>query len=102
MDFKNIPQQSEKLIGRMTNAVEKTGKKVASEVSHLTNSNPEEVTEEAIQTAVDKAIDVLKIAEQKVREKNINSDTVTLEVGVNVVNIAQLKITTNVPGEDEQ
>ena len=100
MNLKNIPQQSEKLIGRVTDAVEKTGKKVASEVSNITNGKVEEVTEEAIQAAVDKAVDILQVAEDKVREKDINGERVTLEVSVGIVNVAHLKITTDVPGKD--
>ena len=100
MSLKNIPQQSEKFIGRVTDAVEKTGKKVASEVSNITNNKAEEVTEEAIQAAVDKAIDILQVAQDKVREKNINGERVTLEVGVGVVNVAHLKIITDVPGKN--
>ena len=100
MNLKNIPQQSEKLIGRVTDAVEKTGKKVASEVSNITNGKVEEVTEDAIQAAVDKAVDILQVAEDKVREKDINGERVTLEVSVGIVNVAHLKITTDVPGQD--
>ena len=99
MSLKKIPQQSEKFIGRVTDAVEKTGKKVASEVSNITSGKAEEVTEEAIQAAVDKAIDILQVAQDKVREKDINGERVTLEVGVGVVNVAHLKIITDVPGK---
>lgn len=101
MNLENIPQKSQELANRVTNAVEKTGKKVASEVSNITGNKAEEITEEAIQAAVDKAIDILQVASEKVREKDINGERVTLEVGVGVVNVAQLKITTDVPGKNE-
>lgn len=100
MNLENIPQKSQELANRVTNAVEKTGKKVASEVSNITGNKAEEVTEEAIQAAVDKAIDILQVASEKVREKDINGERVTLEVGVGVVNVAHLKITTDVPGKN--
>ena len=101
MSLKNIPQQSQELVNRVTNAVEKTGKKVASEVSNITSNKAEDITEEAIQAAVDKAVDILQVASQKVRAKDINGERVTLEVGVGVVNVAHLKITTDVPGKSE-
>lgn len=101
MNLENIPQKSQKLVNRVTNAVEKTGQKVAHQVSNITDGKAEEVTEEAIQAAVDRALDMLQIAERRVREKNINGERVTLEVSVGVVNIAHLKITTDVPGEEQ-
>ena len=101
MNLENIPQESQKLMNRVSNAVEQTGKQVAHQVSNITNDKAEEVTEEAIQTAVDQALDIIQIAGEKVREKNVNGERVTLEVGVGVVNVAHLKITTDVPGKEE-
>lgn len=100
MNLENIPQESQKLVDRVTNAVEQTGKKVAHQVSNIANDKAEEVTEEAIQTAVDQALDIIQIAGERVREKNMNGERVTLEVGVGVVNVAHLKITTDVPGKE--
>ncbi|EAZ92770.1 hypothetical protein [Crocosphaera chwakensis] len=102
MNLENIPQQSQKLMNNVANTVEKTGKKVAHQVSNIANDKAEEVTEEAIQTAVDQALDILQVAGEKVREKNLNGERVTLEVAVGVVNVAHLKITTDVPGKDKK
>ena len=88
-------------MNQVTDAVEKTGKKVASQVSNITDGKAEEITEEAIQTAVDQALDILQVAGKQVREKNVNGERVTLEVGIGVVNIAHLKITTDVAGKDD-
>ena len=98
--MKDISQGSKKIVNQVTDAVEKTGKKVASQVSNITDGKAEEITEDAIQAAVDQALDILQVAGQKVREKNINGERVTIEVGVGVVNVAHLKITTDVPGKD--
>lgn len=87
-------------MNQVTDAVEKTGKKVVNQVSNITDGKAEEITEDAIQTAVDQALDVLLVAGQRVREKKIDGERVTLEVGVGVVNVAHLKITTDVPGKD--
>ena len=43
---------------------------------------------------------MLQVAEKRVREKDINGERVTLEVGVGVVNVAHLRITTDVPGKN--
>ena len=101
MNLNDLPQQGQKIMNQVTNAVEKTGKKVASQVSNLTDST-EEVTEEAIQNAVDQALDMLQVAGERVRQKNINSERVTLEVAVGIVNVAHLKITTDVPPKAEK
>ena len=100
MNLNDLPQKSEKLINRVTGAVEKTSKKVVNKVSDLTDGKAEEVTQEAIEVAVDKAIDILQIAKQKVREKDIDGERVTLEVSVGIVNIAHLKITNDVTAKD--
>ena len=98
--MKDISQGSKRIMNQVTDAVEKTGKKVASQVSNITDGKAEEITEDAIQAAVNQALDILQVAGEKVREKNINSERVTIEVGVGVVNVAHLKIITDVPGKD--
>lgn len=96
MDLENIPQQSQKILDRVSNEVEKAGQKVANKVSHLAEGKGEEVTEEAIHTAIDQALNIIQVASEKVREKEINGERVTLEVGVQVLNVAHLKIITDV------
>lgn len=102
MNLEDIPQESQKLMNKVTDAVEKTGKKVVSEVSNITDGKTEEVTEKVIQGAVDRALDVIQVAGDRVREKNMNAERVTLEVDVEVINVVRLKITTDIPGSDEQ
>ena len=96
MNLNDIPQESKKLVNRVTGAVEKTSKKVVNKVSDLTEGKAEEVTEEAIEVAVNQAINILQVAKQKVREKNIDGERVTVEVSIGIVNIAHLKITNDV------
>lgn len=102
MNLDNLPKQSQKLMNQVTDAVEKTGKKVADQVANITDGKAEEVTEEAIKSAVDQALDILQVAGERVRAKNMNAERVTLEAGVGVVNVAHLKITTDVPGKGQQ
>ena len=100
MNLNDIPKESEKLINRVTGAVEKTSKKVVNKVSDLTDGKAEEVTEEAIEIAVDQAINILQIAKQKVREKDLDGEGVTVEVSIGIVNIAHLKITNDITSKD--
>ena len=101
----DITKKGGEIINQVTQAVEEAGKKVANQVSNLTEAKPKELTkkatEEAIQTAVDQAIDVLQVAGDKVREKGINTERVTLKAGVGIPNIAQLEISTDVPSKSE-
>ena len=101
MNLEDIPKQSRELVDSVANAVEKTGKQVATTVTNLTEGKAEEVTEEAIQASVDKALDVMQIAGERIREKNINGERVTLEIDVGILNVARLKIRTDIPGQNE-
>ena len=100
MNLDNIPEQSKEIMDKVANAVEKTGEKVATQVSNITDGKAEEVTSEAIQAAVDQAVDVLEVASKKVREKEINGERVTIHVAVGILNVAELRITTDVPGKE--
>lgn len=101
----DITKKGEEILNQVTHAVEKAGETVANQVSSLTEGQPEKLTEkaaeEAIQTAVDQAIDILQVAGDKVREKGINTERVTIKAGVGIPNIAQLEISTDVPSESE-
>ena len=100
MNLENIPQKSQKLMNQVTDAVEKTGKKVANQIANFTEGKAEEITKEAIQAAVSQGLDVLQVASKQVREKNINSERVTLQVGIEILNVVQLKMRTEVPEKD--
>ena len=102
MNPENLSQQSKKIMNQVTNAVEKTGKKVASQVSNITDGKVEELTEEAIQAAVDQALDMVEVATKKVQEREINGERVTLEISVGVVNVAHVKIITDVPEKNQR
>ena len=96
----DLSRQSEKIMSQVTNAVEKTGKKVANQVSNITNGKAEEITEDAIKAAVDQALNIIRIAGDKVRQEDLNAERVTLEASVGVVNVAHLKIIADVPGKE--
>lgn len=86
-------------MGKITDAVEQTGAKVAHQVSKVTDGKVEEITEEAIKTAVDQALDILEVAGEKVREKDMDAERVKLQVGVGVSGIAHLRITADIPND---
>ena len=102
MNPENLSQQSKKIMNQVTNAVEKTGKKVASQVSNITDGKAEELTEEAIQAAVDQALDMVEVATKKVQERELNGERVTIEISVGVVNVAHVKIITDVPEKNQR
>ncbi|MBE9064524.1 hypothetical protein [cf. Phormidesmis sp. LEGE 11477] len=101
----DIVQKGGEILSQVTSAVEEAGKEVVSQVSNLTEAQPKEAaekaTEEAIQAAVDQALDVLQIAGDQVREKGINTECVTLKASVGIPNVAQLEVSTDVPSKRE-
>lgn len=105
----DIIKKGEQVLNQVSRAVEKAGNEVVSQVSSLTESEPKEAAEEAaekateaaIKTAVDQALDVLQVAGDQVREKDINTERVTLKAGVGIPNVAQLEISTDVPSKSE-
>lgn len=101
MNLENVPEKSKEVLNSVTNAVEERGKQVIEKVSHLTEQKASEVTEEAIVVAVDQAIDVMQIASQRVREKDFPTEKVSLEVGVSIVSVINLKMQTDVPITEE-
>lgn len=97
MNLENVPEKSKEVLNSVTNAVEERGKQVIQKVSHLTEETASEATEEAIASAVDQAIDVMQVASQRVRERGFPTEKVSLEVGVSIVSIVDLKMKTDVP-----
>ena len=95
-------KDEDSVLNKITNAVERAGTEVVNQVSSLAEGQSAEVTEDAIQTAVDKALDVLRVAGDQVREKGMNAERVTLRAGVGIPNVAQLEISTDVPSKHEE
>ena len=94
-----ITKQGREVIDKVSNAVEKTGKQVAKSVSHLTGGRLEDVTEDVIQESVDKALDMLEVAGDQVRERGMDAERISIQVGVSVAGVAHLTLTSNVPAE---
>lgn len=97
MGIEGISQKGKNLVGKITDAVEKTGVEVAHQVSKMTDGKVEEITEEAIKTTVSQALKILKVAGEEVREKDIDAERVELQVGIGISGVAHLRITADVP-----
>ena len=102
----DIAKTGKEMMAKVTDTIESVGEEVASHMSNLTNGQvgemSEQATEEAIQTAVATALDVLEIAGDQVRDKGMNAERVTLKAGVGIPNVAQLEISTDVPSKKEE
>ena len=92
-----IAKQGREIVDTVTNVVEKTGKQMARGVSQLAGGRLEDVTEEVIQESVDKALDILKVAGDRVRAKGMESERVSLRVSLNIAGVAELTVANDVP-----
>jgi hypothetical protein len=101
MDLNDISQQSKKLAEDAIDNVKKKGKQVADNISEITQNKADDITEEAIITAVDKAIDAIKIASQRVKEKELIAENVSLEVSLQIAGVAELKMRAHIPTNSE-
>lgn len=97
MDLNNISQQSKKVAEDMIDNVKKKSKQVADNISEVTQNKAEDISEEAIIAAVDKAIDIVQIASQRVKEKELIAENVSLEVSLKIAGVAELKMRAHVP-----
>lgn len=73
-------------------------------IEQLTSNAQEaasEITTEAIIAAVDRAINVIQIASQEVRERQIPTENVSLEVSVKIMGVVELKINADVAPEKQ-
>lgn len=85
----------------MTDAFKARGQQVIQQVVATTEETTSELTEEAIITSVDQAINVIQIAGQQVRERNIPTENVALEVSVKIMGVVELKMRADVPKQEQ-
>ncbi len=100
MDLNNIPKQSQKAAEDLVDNVKKKGQQMADNISEVTKNKAEDITEEAIVAAVDKAINIIEIASQRVKEKQVTAENVSLEVNLKIVGIAEIKMRAHIPTSD--
>lgn len=99
MDMDDISKKGQNLVKKVVENVEDAGKEVISKVSQIVDGQAEDVTEEAIQAAVDQALNIIEVAGDKVREKRLDAERVSLQVEIGISGVAQLKITADVPSD---
>jgi|GEM_PF-2463408 hypothetical protein len=97
MDYKEVQKKGGQVMNDVLKTAQEKGKKVIEKVTQVTQKNASEVTEEAIILAVDQAINVMQIAGQRVREREIPTENVSLQVSVNIVGLVELKMWADVP-----
>ncbi|WP_066382663.1 MULTISPECIES: hypothetical protein [unclassified Anabaena] len=85
----------------MLNSAQNKAKEIIQNVVETTQEKTTEITEEAIFQAVDQALNVIEIASKRVRERNIPTEKVSLEVSVNIMGLIELKMQANVPNQEE-
>ncbi|MDV2994545.1 MAG: hypothetical protein N4J56_004199 [Chroococcidiopsis sp. SAG 2025] len=67
----------------------------------MTQETASDITEEAIVAAVDRAINVIQTASQEIRERQIPTENVALEVSVKIMAVVELKMKADVPKEEQ-
>lgn len=97
MDYEEVQKKGKQVMNDVLQTAQEKGKKVIDRVAHITQKNASEITEEAIVMAVDQAIDVIQIAGQRVRERELPTENVSLQVSVNIVGLVELKMWADVP-----
>ncbi|MGB3298065.1 MAG: hypothetical protein WBA76_07330 [Phormidesmis sp.] len=96
--YADLQEGGKKIVSKVNNAIERAGKQVAKGAADLIpQQKTEEITEEAIKAAVDQALDIIEVAGDRVRERSMNAERVTIEAGVGIFNVVQLRIRTDIP-----
>ena len=97
MDYEEVQKKGKKVMNDVLQTAQEKGKEVIDRVAHITQKNASEITEEAIVMAVDQAIDVIQIAGQRVRERELPTENVSLQVSVKIVGLVELKMWEDLP-----
>ena len=97
MDYEEVQKKGKKVMNDVLQTAQEKGKEVIDRVAHITQKNASEITEEAIVMAVDQAIDVIQIAGQRVRERELPTENVSLQVSVKIVGLVELKMWADLP-----
>lgn len=101
MDYEEVQKKGKQVMNDVLQTAQEKGKQVIDKVTQVTQKSASEITEEAIILAVDQAIDVMQIAGQRVREREIPTENVSLQVSVNIVGLVELKMWADVPKTTE-
>lgn len=101
MNLDDLQKKGKQVAERVSHEMGEKGKQAIDKVTQVTQERVSAITEDAIFAAVDRAIDVIEIASQRIQEREIPTDNVALEVSVKITGIAELKIKADVPKAKE-
>jgi hypothetical protein len=101
MNLDDLQKKGKKVAERVSHEVGEKGKQAIDKVTQVTQERVSAITEDAIFAAVDRAIDVIEIASQRIQEREIPTENVALEVSVKITGVAELKIKADVPKSGE-
>lgn len=96
-----LQQKSKQLLAQANQIFQARGKQVIEQVASNAQEAASELTTEAIIAAVDRAINVIQIASQEVRERQIPTKNVSLEVSVKIMGAVELKMKADVAQEGQ-
>lgn len=101
MDYEEVQKKGKQVMNDVLQTAQEKGKEVIEKVTKVTQKNASEITEEAIILAVDQAIDVMQVAGQRVRERDMPTENISLQISVNIVGLVELKMYADVPKTTE-
>lgn len=101
MDKRTLPEKGRQFVGQVGEVIEEKSEQVADRLVEITQSKASEVTEEAITSAVDQAVNVIQIASERIRQKDLPTENVDLEVDVNIAGVVNLKMKADVPTSEQ-
>jgi hypothetical protein len=90
-----------KVLKTLALSTQDAGKEQAGKIAQRTREKATDIAEETISTAVDQALNVIEMASQQIRAREIPTQNVQLEVSVNVASLVELKIKVDVPEEGD-
>lgn len=100
MELQKVKENTKQVADKVGDIVTKTGDNLARQVSRIADGETEQVKQEAIEEVVEQAVETLRLAKKQIEEKGINQEPVNLEITVDVVKMAKLKVTTTVPASE--
>lgn len=94
-------QQKSKQLFAQAKQIFQAREQVIEQVASNAQETVSEITTEAIIAAVDRSINVIQIASQEVRKRQIPTENVSLEVSVKIMGAVELKIHADVAPEEQ-
>lgn len=101
MDRKTLQAKGKQIVEDVTDTLEEKGQQALNRVQNLTQAKAEELTEEAVIAAVDRAVDAIQIASDRIRERQLPTQNAALEVDISIGGVLDLKIKADVPTNDQ-